>query len=74
MELVLLLIVVLAVAWFLGFLKSGIKVADMANRKVGIMDAKQKAKATNEFAAIEIDTDTMSKAKANKAALDAFEF
>lgn len=73
MELVLLLLVIIALAWFLGFLKSGVKVADMANRKVELMNSKQKARTVNDFAAIELDTDQVAKAKQNKAVLDAFE-
>ena len=73
MEIVLLVVVVSFLAWVLGFMNSLRRAARMANREVAKLDDKHKIKTMEDYKAMEIDEESVTKAKATKALLESFE-
>ena len=64
MEMVLLVVAVVTVAWFLGFVKSLRTIAETANTEVASYNVIHKNKVAKKLAAMDIDEDTWVKAKA----------
>jgi hypothetical protein len=74
MELVLLTVIGLLVAWWLGLFDSFKRGIRMATREVILADSKHKTSVAEEMSKLKIDADTIEKAKANQALLDSIDF
>ena len=71
MELLMLIVGLLAAAWFLGFVRSISTIADTANTEVAAYNAIHKISTIEKLAALELDSDAITKAQAIvKAAKD----
>lgn len=72
MEIIAIVVAVLILAWAAGFLKSARKLSDMANAEVTRAADEQKLKLVRYYANLDVDTDTVTKAKENKEAVSSF--
>ena len=63
MEMVLLVVVIVIAAWFLGFVKSLRTIAETANTEVASYNVIHKNKTAKKLASLDIDEDTWTKAK-----------
>ena len=70
METVLLIIAIVLVAWFLGFVRSIRKAADMANKEMDFQAIQHEVSLTNRTADLKITAENAAKAKANLELLD----
>jgi hypothetical protein len=74
MELVLLTVIGLLVAWWLGLFDSFKRGIRMGTREVILADSKHKTSVAEEMAKLKIEASTIEKAKANQALLDSIDF
>ena len=74
MELVLLTVIGLGLAWWLGVFDSFKRGVRMGTREVILADSKHKTSVAEEMSKLKIDADTIEKAKANQALLDSIDF
>ena len=70
MEMVLLVIVLVVVAWFLGFVRSIRKAADMANKEMSYQEVQHEVSLLNRTAELKITAENVTKAKANLELLE----
>lgn len=70
METVLLVIVLVIVAWFFGFIKSIRKAANMANKEMDFQADNHEVSLVNRRAAMKITPENVAKAKANMDLLE----
>ena len=73
MEIVMLIIVVAAVAWWLGFVRSARKLASMAEAEVGVLEVMHKASQVRRVSEIKVTDAQLAKATANVASLSSFD-
>ena len=67
------ILIIIAICWKVGFITTLKKVADMANDEVAVQAATHKTTVVKRAAELpDVDAETISKAKANIAALDSF--
>ena len=74
MELVLLTVIGLALAWWLGLFDSFKRGIRMGTREVILADSKHKTSVAEEMSKLKIEASTIEKAKANQALLDSIDF
>ena len=74
MEMVLVLIVLIALAWYLGLFDMFERSVGMGTREVKVLEAKHKVKVAKDLAALEINEENMEEAKKKLALLDTLEF
>jgi hypothetical protein len=74
MELVLLTVIGLLVAWWLGVFDSFKRGVRMGTREVILADSKHKTSVADEMSKLKIDAKTITKAKENQALLDSIDF
>lgn len=70
METVLLIIAIVVVAWFMGFIKSIRKAAAMANKEMDFQADNHEVSLINRRAAMKITPENVAKAKANMDLLE----
>ena len=70
METVLLIIALVVVAWFMGFIKSVRKAANMANKEMDFQADNHEVSLVNRRAAMKITPENVAKAKANMDLLE----
>lgn len=64
------IIAIVIVAWFLGFIKSVRKAADMANKEMDFQAIQHEVSLTNRTAGLKITAENAAKAKENLKLLD----
>jgi hypothetical protein len=74
MELVLLTIIGLMLAWWLGLFDSFKRGVRMATREVILADSKHKTSVADEMSKLKIDEKIIAQAKTNQALLDSIDF
>lgn len=70
MEMVFLIVAIVLVAWFLGFVRSARKAADMANKEMEFQSLQHEVSLLNRTAGLKVTAENAEKAKANIALLD----
>ena len=70
MEMVFMVIVLVVVAWFLGFVRSIRKAADMANKEMSFQEVQHEVSLLNRTAELKITAENAQKAKTNLELLE----
>jgi hypothetical protein len=73
METLMIGLLLVGVMWYLGLFKTFQRMVNTGNRAASAFDNEHKVKVANRTAALEIDTEVMAKAQANKSLLDSFD-
>jgi hypothetical protein len=73
METLMIGLLLVGVMWYLGLFKTFQRMVNTGNRAASAFDNEHKVKIANRTAALEIDTEVMAKAQANKSLLDSFD-
>ena len=73
MEIIVLVLVMIALFWVLGFFKSVIRLADVANREAAFVDRKHKSYVINKTADLKVNKTKYDAAKTVVADLDKFD-
>ena len=73
METLMMGLLLVGVAWYLGLFKTFQRLVNTGNRAASSFDNEHKVKVANRTAALEIDAEVMAKAQANKSLLDSFD-
>jgi len=74
MEMVLIVVIGLLVAWWLGLFDSAKRGVKMATREMILLDSRHKSSVATDMSQLKIDADVITKAKENQALLDSIDF